>query len=302
MTEMSTDNSFATSLDSFRNNLFHDYQVRHFKYDDTMIVQGDEILCAKCRTVKYRKVFNKMADTDIWMPTMCKCESAKRAEQRTKEEEEERKLKAIRMREEYSSDAFMTAIGRRYRDVRFSDDFYYSKERDNDFIAVRERLVNFVKNFEAAAAKNLGWYLWSENRGNGKTSLSACVRNGLLDRGISCAIVSTDTLYRLSKAHDKEYDKCVGARCLIIDDIGLDKLTEWESGILHDVVNFRYLNDGYVTCYTSNVCLTSDRDEEGKKKEVDLEEMGVKVATISRMDEVTPRIMHLGGESMRVRA
>ena len=280
----------TASIDSVVGELFGKYAVAKYRPTPDDILKEDKIYCRKCGEVKAVKSWNGIIGADVWKTVLCPCLRDGLEKERQAEAEEAEKLRVIRIKESYSEDQFLSVLGKRYKDVRFSDEFYSSNEREKDFLAVSSRLQKFVENFEKASERNIGWWLWSPNRGNGKTSLAACVRNGLLDRGISCIVTSVSDIHQFSRESATDnFRKCMTCRCLIIDDIGLDKLSDWESETFHKVINHRYLSDGLVTCYTSNFPMESLRD------------CNVKVATISRMDEVTPQIFELKGSSMRVR-
>lgn len=280
----------TTATRAIANDIFGRYAVDRYHGEPNDRIEGDSMYCGGCGQLKATKTYNRLIGMMIWKKVQCPCE-AKMVEEHMKEEAKaEREAFLSRLRDDYSAEEFTQCLGRRYRDVRFTDEFYSSADRSEDFKKVLSALKRFVDNFEKVAEGNYGWWLWSENRGNGKTSLASCVRNGLLDKGVSCVVISVSDLHSLSRASDQSFfRRCMGCRCLIIDDIGLDKLSDWESETFHKVVNHRYLSEGLVTCYTSNFPMESMKD------------VNVKVATISRMDEVTPRVFQLTGGSLRVR-
>ena len=280
----------TTATKAIANEIFGRFAVDRYHGEPNDRIEGDSMYCGGCGELKATKAYNRLLGAMIWKQVQCPCEKERVEERRKAEAKADRETFISRLRDDYSSEELTQCLGRRYRDVRFADEFYSASDRSEDFKKALVSMQRFVENFEKIAERNIGWWMWSENRGNGKTSLASCVRNGLLDKGISCVVISVNDLHSLSRASDQSlFRKCMGCRCLIIDDIGLDKLSDWESETLHKVVNHRYLSDGLVTCYTSNFPMEAMKD------------VNVKVATISRMDEVTPRVIKLEGGSLRVR-
>ena len=265
------------------------------KDDEVLSSDGNNILCRKCGGIKGTKKRGmalvgegKWEYITRWTSEQCECERRRLNEHYDEEYRQNNVNIAWNI---CNNPVFTESVGKRYESVRFSDDFYNSVEREEDFKKIASRLKTFVENYDRASELGAGWYLWSPSRGNGKTSLASCVRNGLLDKGVSCIVIDARKLNDLKRRDVEAFNRCKTVSCLIIDDIGLTVLNDWECDTLHEVVNFRYLNvkDGrYVTCYTSNV------------PPEDLAKANVKVASIDRIAETSKTSMKLNGNSMRL--
>ena len=139
-------------------------------------IVDDKIICKICGQARAIEEMNHKLDVYYWHAVACKCD-------KERIELEEKKARSEALRASESTAPLMRCVGARFKDVRFSDPFYESGK--DDFIRAKKKLMAFVRCFDTCMEENTGWYLWSPNRGNGKTSLACCVRNALLDEGYS---------------------------------------------------------------------------------------------------------------------
>lgn len=111
---------------------------------------------------------------------------------------------------------------------------------------------NFVKNFDKLEEKNL---LFTGKTGLGKTFLSSCIANELLNQGktvlYQTASVMLDTIidYRFGKANSSKdiYDHLLNVDLLIIDDLGTEGTNQMKLVELFNIINSRLLNSKKVT-------------------------------------------------------
>ena len=82
--------------------------------------------------------------------------------------------------------------------------------------------------------------------GSGKTHLAAAIANALIDRGIPVLFGTfADHLEKIREEFDKtgqrQYQSMMkNTPMLVLDDVGKEKLTDWGSEILFNVINYRY--------------------------------------------------------------
>lgn len=127
----------------------------------------------------------------------------------------------------------------------------------SDTTKLRRTLESFVYDFQKWRDEGVGLYIYSEARGSGKTMAASAICGSI------CAKYNIAS--RFSKAEDfiaevkKTFDnkKSYGSRdndtlsvdrirkyydteLLVLDDLGVTKITEWGQGVLHDLINERY--------------------------------------------------------------
>ena len=118
--------------------------------------------------------------------------------------------------------------------------------KDN-ILNIRKIALSFIKNFENPEEKNL---LFTGNTGLGKTYLSNCIANELLQKGktvlYQTAPVMLDSIidYRFNKSNLSEnlLSNILDVDLLIIDDLGTECLNSMKFSELFNIINTRLLN------------------------------------------------------------
>ena len=121
-------------------------------------------------------------------------------------------------------------------------------------------IVNtFLANFTGFQEEGKGLYIYSQTKGSGKTMLSCCLANEVMEHhDITVKFISVVDFIERTKdsfndyAVKRELDQIIGARLLIIDDIGAETRKEWIDSILFKIIDSRYSNKR-VTIFTSNI-------------------------------------------------
>lgn len=123
-----------------------------------------------------------------------------------------------------------------------------------DVTKLRQTIESFVYDFRRWKDEGVGLYIYSEARGSGKTMVANAI----------CGSICTkyNTPVRFTKIEDflgdvkKSYDgrekgiltgidirKYYDAELLVIDDLGVSKITDWGKDRLHELINERYKAD-----------------------------------------------------------
>ena len=135
------------------------------------------------------------------------------------------------------------------------------KQQPIDLSEMQTFVQTFVDNWAAWRDEGKGFYIWSRMRGSGKTFLTSCLCNEVMERErITAKFVSASELVTIAKSADKtavdEYQRdpvSIFQRCalLAIDDLGQTQ-GEWLQDILFRIFDAR-MNDRLPTLVTSNV-------------------------------------------------
>lgn len=136
----------------------------------------------------------------------------------------------------------------------------YESEKSKSLIDTsRKSIMYYLKNFESMKEKGLGLYIYSETKGSGKTRMVASIANKLLENHQVKFAVSSDILKEIKATYNKdsEYtesqlvDALKTCEILIVDDFGVEKMTDWVNEQFYTIINYRYVNKK-VTIFTSN--------------------------------------------------
>ncbi len=134
----------------------------------------------------------------------------------------------------------------------YSDEI--NKEKYNSNISPRENIKiikklaeNFINDFDNPSAKNL---LFTGNTGLGKTFISNCIANELLNEGktvlYQTAPVMLDSIidYRFGKKNTQDICNTIySVDLLIIDDLGTETINSMKFTELFNIINTRLLNN-----------------------------------------------------------
>ncbi len=131
------------------------------------------------------------------------------------------------------------------------DDFgCYEVTKDN------QKAVEAAKYIVAEKNTNRGLFLYGQ-RGTGKTKLAAIIANEKMKHGQEVLFSSVpDLLNDLRQSYIKNttaeaMQMARESRCLILDDLGAERINEWVGEQLFSLLNFRY-NEGRQTIITTN--------------------------------------------------
>ena len=178
----------------------------------------------------------------------CDCESKKRLQEKESREirEHQRQVNLLRQK------AFPGSL---YYDYTF--------EKASENISVIDLAKSYVKHFPEMEAKGVGLVFWG-GIGTGKTFVSGCIANALIDQEISCRMTSIPRIFHSMNGstfeQKKEYLKSLNdCRLLIIDDMGTERNTEYSMELVYSIIDDRYVNRSPMIV-TTNLTLTELKD------------------------------------------
>lgn len=243
------------------------------------------VLCKKCGKPKKKLTWSDAICNLVYHPVDEKCDCEK-----AKIEEEERQRRISFCKSYYNTELYLEEINKECRYSRLDSvpaDLFHE-----DFYNVRDTLKEWVNGYKPG---DMGVSIVG-TVGLGKSTLMACLRNELLDRGYSCVMSTISNImrhqsYRTVRQNEFSYETYWNVDALIIDDIGADftnqglKKSDYNA-TLFSIINFRNTNHR-TTLYTSNLY------------NPELIRMGVDERAIDRLEEMVELRFTLEGESIR---
>lgn len=149
-----------------------------------------------------------------------------------------------------------------FNENKFSDEVDVAKYKVNvspkkNMINIKKKCLSFVENFDDINTKNL---LFTGNTGLGKTFMSNCIANELLQKGKSVlyqtapvlleTIINNKMNKNKTSSQDLFYKNVLEVDLLIIDDLGTESLNSMKLSELFTILNTRLLNLNYKTTKT----------------------------------------------------
>lgn len=136
-------------------------------------------------------------------------------------------------------------------------------------------IVNaFIVNFNKFKNEGMGLYIYSNTKGSGKTLLSCCLINEVINRyDVSAKFINIMDYLELTKkgysspTDKEERDSIMHTRILVLDDLGVEVSKDWINTTLYNLINFRYSNK-LITIITSNESIEKLKMDERIKERI----------------------------------
>ena len=202
--------------------------------DNTKANRADEdfmkdglLYCGKCGTAKQVEV---NIGGIIRKPyCMCKCEEAAYKQEQTRIKETFRKQEIERNR----------ASG--FIDIDNINCRFEYDDRANEKISDISR--RYVEHFDTMYQKGKGLIFFG-NAGTGKSFLAACITNALIDQGYKCLMTNfpriINELTGIYEGKQAYIDSLNNYDLLVIDDMAVERNTEYTAEIIQNVIDSRY--------------------------------------------------------------
>lgn len=205
------------------------------------------IYCGKCHTPVQCRI--NLNGKEAIVACICKCKQEEIEREKKRQEEEERlrriqRLKANGIKEKH-------LLEWRFDIAENSKDIQTGKR--------------YVENWKKVRADNLGLLLWGEV-GSGKSFLAACIANALLEQGIPVLMTNfSKILNQMGAMYSEERYQYIASfsnfPLLIIDDLGIERSTEYALEQVYAVVDERY-KSGLPLIITTNLTIAELRNPE----------------------------------------
>ena len=161
-------------------------------------------------------------------PIECICQRTEREKQETLISQQKHNDLVRRLKAEGFSDPSML-------DWTFEND-----NRQNPQMQLAQRYVN---HWPEMREKNVGLLLWG-GVGTGKSYMAGCIANALMEQGISVMMTNfSRILNELTKYHADKNEIIAGLvsyPLLVIDDLGIERNSEFALEMIYNVVDRRY--------------------------------------------------------------
>lgn len=206
-------------------------------------IQDGLLYCGKCNTKKQCKV--NILGNERTVYCLCKCAVEKREAERIEQLRREKILHIQKLRQLGFPDSDMQGW-------TFEKDDCSNKK-------ISEVAHNYVNNFDEMKKRGKGLLLFG-NVGTGKTFISACIANALIDEGHACLVTNFARLVNIIGGlfgEDKQdyIDNLDRFDLLVIDDLASERDTEYMGEVVQTIIDSRY-RAGLPLIITTN--LTSD--------------------------------------------
>lgn len=204
--------------------------------------EGEILYCGKCK--QPRRKYREIGGVTRLTTEMCKCELEATDERRRKEEEAKRMERASELRR-------VSLMDEKFKASTF-DTF-----QETQYNARALKLAkSYCDRFPEMLKKNQG-LLFYGGVGTGKTFLTACIANSVLNQCYSVIMISfSKILKNLSPFGSQEEEMLIKrlseVTLCIIDDLGVESGTDTALSKMYDIIDSRY-RSGKPTIFSTNV-------------------------------------------------
>ena len=213
--------------------------AENIKAADNDYIKDGLLHCGKCHTPKQVRI--ELFGKERKPYCLCKCETEKR-DAEIAELERQKGLQRIK----------------ELRKAGFSDTDMQNWTFDNDDQTnpkVSSIAHKYVENFSKLKAKGKG-LLFYGTVGAGKTFISACIANALIDQGYPCLVTNfarlTNTIGGMYDGKQEYIDSLNRFTLLVIDDLAAERDTEYMNEIVFNIIDSRY-RSGLPLIITTNL-------------------------------------------------
>ncbi len=228
-------------VDAFISSMNDQREVR----EDEYLGENGLIYCSKCHTPVQCRV--NLNGREAIVGCVCKCRQEELEREKKRLEEEDRlrrvqRLKANGIQEKHLLE-WRFEIADNSRDIQMGK--------------------RYVENWTKVRADNLGLLLWGEV-GSGKSFLAACIANALLEQGVPVLMTNfSKILNQMGAMYSEERYQYIASFAnfplLIIDDLGIERSTEYALEQVYAVIDERY-KSGLPLIITTNLTIAELRN------------------------------------------
>ncbi|MBP3656807.1 MAG: ATP-binding protein [Clostridia bacterium] len=216
--------------------------------DEYIDLEDGLIHCGVCHE-RRQTVVKRFRHPGYFIPR-CPCSCQTEEERQRKEQQAQReRMERIKRRRAYG--------------LRDKSLYVYTFDHDNGSNPVMKKARAYVRNWKKALRNNTGLLLFGDV-GTGKSFFAGCIANALLDQDVPVLMTSFPTiLNQLTGVYPEERVDFINSLndydLLIIDDLGVERSTEFAMEQMFEVIDRRY-RSGKPMIITTNLTLEELRN------------------------------------------
>lgn len=226
----------------FTEELTNQVPTRELQPDEYFHESDRLIYCTKCHTPRQGRY---TLQGRVFMPPIrCKCQQKLYNQEETKRKLLEKQAEIERMKASGLQDKAL---------------YDYTFDKDNGINPEMAYAHKYVENWEDMKANSSGLLLWG-NVGTGKSFFAGCIANALLEKGVPVLMTNfSRILNTLTGMHFEDRNQFIDSlnrySLLIIDDLGIERNSEFALEQVFNVIDSRYRSKKPLIV-TTNLTLT----------------------------------------------
>lgn len=203
------------------------FQPRELAEDEYLNEADGLIYCSKCHTPRQHHIELKER---VFLPTVrCRCQQEEYDKEEAERKHQEFLMQVSRLKANGLQDKSL-------HDYNFSNDKGYNPEM--------QKAHDYVAHWEEMKVKSLGLLLWGDV-GTGKSFFAGCIANALLDKGVPVLMTNfSRILNTLTGMYSDDRSQFIDSfnkySLLIIDDLGIERSSEFALEQVFNVIDSRY--------------------------------------------------------------
>ncbi|MCD8382338.1 MAG: ATP-binding protein [Clostridiales bacterium] len=225
--------------------MFDRLHTRTEPREDEYVGDNGLLYCKKCDTPVQCRV--SLEGTEHIFPCLCQCRKEKRDREAQLAKEQERMINVQRLK----------ATGIQEKHLL---DWRFEVAKDTPSVQMARRYVNSWKKVKA---ENLGLLFWGDV-GTGKSFLAACIANALIEQNVPVLMTNfSKILGQMGGFYSDERYQYIASfshfPLLILDDLGIERNTEYALEQVYAVIDERY-KSGLPVIITTNLTIQQIRN------------------------------------------
>ena len=203
------------------------FQPRELAEDEYLNEADGLIYCSKCHTPRQHRIELKER---VFLPTVrCRCQQEEYDKEEAERKHQEFLMQVSRLRANGLQDKSL-------HDYNFDNDKGYNPEM--------QKAHDYVTHWEEMKSNSLGLLLWGDV-GTGKSFFAGCIANALLDKGVPVLMTNfSRILNTLTGMYSDDRNQFIDSfnkySLLIIDDLGIERSSEFALEQVFNVIDSRY--------------------------------------------------------------
>ena len=229
-------------MKKFTDEFTNQFENRELQPDEYLNESDHLIYCTKCHTPRQGRY---TLQGRVFMPPIrCKCQQEIYDQETARRKQADRHAEIKRMKASGLQDKAL---------------YDYTFDKDNGINPEMAYAHKYVENWEDMKANSSGLLLWG-NVGTGKSFFAGCIANALLEKGVPVLMTNfSRILNTLTGMHFEDRNQFIDSlnrySLLIIDDLGIERNSEFALEQVFNVIDSRYRSKKPLIV-TTNLTLT----------------------------------------------